>query len=949
VKQALGSTHVVQGSLDPAMRMFFGYSPQLQDDFEECLFHAKKRIAAALPPEKRADHAAFDDALIAHFIENVTFDESVEWRAAPQLAIIHFFKRDTLSYPAEFMSSPDDVHLFVQALYRALVCPLEHCGDARQYRVAGAWTCPCFTKTHCGTLSRALQARLSVLQVAAKVAHMNNRGSILNHIYTCIDAHSRLLCAIHRRIVAAKGHRAAIQPLCSDAEMLPLLAENPISLEWSFTADSLPDTSSLLSLAISYNSAANGSSNKKIFQSKYPYLSAENLERMEKLHKLIYKGLPTRCFNRQLWNAIRRCCVLYYPKLRATRIDHEFVVFFFRIVIGAVLGVYRTAQKLDSIDARVQVYSAVHSEIPISSILDILTVGNKWTLLYIMREYLREMVSRSSGVLEALRKVYNWDANIAFIDRITAIMREQVRMNLRSIPNYAPHGDWASCVFRGVDMRIQSLHNTSRGTQREKTIDYDLYAINKHNRDMCLKKYEADMALQGEFLGKEFLLKRPRPVMMKKAADGTMVRAVEKEETMRRVIATFSKSQFVPLDWLVCFGAKWSDVIAVRAALTSKMAGFVNIMTEMRKRDPDSFVIFLTFFRLCKEHQDYRVYRGDAFMHLQHAAALNRVHKVKLGGRIPRVYGKLYVCPSCKDFKRVSFFKPMRRGKSTGGASICRFSGRKCIVCGRKHKAASWRELQKVAEGKEKKRRKTAPAEKEPEAAVDPEMDEEAAMERCARFFYGQADDNFDPLNDIKMDVIDENEACDDADFLPATKPNVKKPSERVRMRSLARHIDMQHTLKECHDKELLELNMLGSIVTYERNALTLCFRCAKPMPLLQATHSGLMLICGECADKEEATAPAVKIKCEAFQCMNKTLPLSDAYIVQGYDDTNADPTLHRYRPVILCDSHHALSYIKSAERVLSVKYLLGALAKNYGTYGGPNGSFVPVVTEDEL
>ena len=929
----LGATTVVRATLDPATRLFFGTSPKLRNDFEECLFAIREDIASRHPG---ADADTLDDHLVEHFVENVEYDPDAVLRGEPTVALIHFFKAEDISYPTAHIRGIDDVHLFVYALYRTLLCPVERCGTVRHYRgVYGEWQCPCGGNA-CETLCRSLKARLSVLQVTAQIAHMNNRGIILNHVYAHIDAHSRLLCAINARISEIRDPRE-IRMMCTDARLAPLLAANPISLEWAFTAESVPDTSLALPMAMVYNLPANGASNKKLFQCKFPTTPAENIERMEKLHKLIYKGLPTRCYNRQLWNAIRRCCVTQNTKLRTAKIDHEFIVFFFKIIVAAVLGVYTTAQKLDDINSRVLVYSAIHSNIPIASVLDVPTLFNKLALLYITREYLCEMISRAPGVIEALRQAYNWDINISFISQIMATVRMQVRANLAKVTRYAPMGHWARVVFTGVDIRVQAPHNRSRCTQREKTVGYDVYAIVKNMLDMNLKKHVVAMESQGKYLGREFLMEPPHPVLTK-----------AREDAMRRVIQTFAKTAYVPLEWLVCFGAKWVDVCAVQSALFGKMAHLMKILRTMKETDPPSYALFFNFFVLCKEHRDYREYFCDAYMYMRHAAVLHQVHKVPVGGHIPQVLGKILVCPSCKDVKRMSFFAPIKR--NTDGTGIIRIDGEGEIVCGRKHKAAGWRELLKAASGGEKEKKDGDEEEEEGEDEDDeaiPDADGED-MGIFAQYFSGHLDYNFNPLLDIKMDVDAENALDDDDDFLPDTKTNIKVPSERVRRRKVARHIALQHTLRKCHSQKLHVIRAMGRIAVYQRTVYILCTRCLRPLPLLQALDAGLDKICIECHQKEREVAIS-KIRCEAGACQNKVLAPADVCKITAYDDSSANPDEHCLRQVTLCRAHASFQWVRTTDTVLCTSYLFPGLTAGWGTYKGPNNSYIPVVPEDEL
>jgi hypothetical protein len=308
----------------------------------------------------------------------------------------------------------------------------------------------------------------------------------------------------------------------------------------------------------------------------------------------------------------------------------------------------------------------------------------------------------------------------------------------------------------------------------------------------------------------------------------------------------------------------------------------------------------------------------------------------------------------------MSYFRPMKRQKCTGGAGIIRIDADGNIVCGRKHKAASWRELLKAAQGKARAEKSRQKKKDEEEAAAQAEEDADGQSEapgeddddldqmgKFAEYFNGKLDHMFNPMLDLQKDVDDDGEYQDD-DFLPDTKKSIKVPSERVRRRKVARHIAMQHTLRKCHNQKLHVINALGRIAVYQRSVIILCTHCLRPLPLLQAIDSNLDKICSECHNKEREVIMA-KVRCEALVCQNKVLQPADVCRLTVYDDLAADPEKHCFRTVTLCRAHASFQWIKAVGTVLCASYLFKGLSANWGTYKGPNNSYVPVIPEDEF
>jgi hypothetical protein len=839
------------------------------------------------------------------------------------------------------------------------------------------WQCPCGNDNLiCGSLCRALRTRLSLLQVTIAILKFNGQHRLVNHAYAHLDGHMPLLCAIKSFQTHLSAHsvkaKGFVEPelACSDKHMANLIEQAPIDIQWAFTEESIPDTSPLLLLSISYNNDTKGVSNKRIFQSKFPHLNNANIIRIHKLVNLIYKGLPNRCNNRQLWNFIQRCCVSTKPKKKLKtailgaeaaefaadddipdvyEIDSDLVELFCKLIIASVLGIYAgSKEKMDDITCRQNMYNLLHAPVPTRQILGVMNRENSVTLLYITKEYLRAMTDRSPGVLEGLKRGYDWAIYDRHVDEITCLIRATVQTNMRErLHTMTSLND----IFEGADMRITTIHNVSRRSQLEKTVNYDVHAIIKCLKDMNLKAYVAKNNDNGEFTGKEFMMENPHPVLSRDLTD-----------LMRKLIQTFPSHYWVPLDWLVCFGVSWRHVKLVRAALFKKMTVLKRLLERINVEEPQSYAIFYTFFRLCKEHRDYREYYADAHMYMCHARALNSYHGVGANRPIPRVLGKLQVCPTCGDFKRPSFFRPLKRNKNGGGIGIMRICLDGRMVCGRKIKRASWR-AKKTADRRQRQMRKTAakprrrrraPKRRRPRRRAEEEEDEDMELDlEDDDDEYGM-DEEFDPLREIEeefhpgqeIEGEEDGDSDDDEEFMfEEKKGGLTQPTERTKRRKTAKFIATQHVLNECQDTDTMTINTLGRVAEWQRQIMISCMKCVRTVTLLSATDLGDLKLCQDCYFKE-STCLRTRIKCEVPGCKRKLQTKADFRVFYVYDDM---VTPHVFREMVLCSIHNGFGWLKSAETVLPVSVILKGLSERWGTKNGPKGRYIEVPPFDKV
>jgi hypothetical protein len=657
--------------LDPSVARLFCSVRHLPSEFEE-------RRIAGIPV------AELVDAPLREW--HINFGHPTE-------AIVHFVKRLAIKSPDKVPSG------YMRSLCTVLVASVEACAGLRFVPKSGAannlptamsdddkewgpipgwvpldvdigrntWTPPCHTpdqgpeKRGCNPLCAALCVRFAVLMHAAEMAEEEGEWAILNNVYAHIDSHMPVLCAITNTL--EKGG-------CGQANLHHLLEQSEPSLAWAYTAENVPDLTSLMSLAITYNHTE--ASNKRVAQMKLPHLNAFNIDVILKLVNDLYKRVPHRCNNREYSKLAEKSC----------KTDGRMREFTSKIVIASLLGVYEKAHQKLPIDMRIMLYHLFYLPVPQTELLDMLNESNKITLLYVGKEHFREMSERLPGFLEAIGNVYDWNMYDLYTTRACDAIRRQVVINLGDTTT--PPRNLNDILFR-CDTRIHHLHEEYRTSQLESTANNDIRIITKCCEEMNLTRY--NRANREVTAGQEYLLPNPHPELGE--AEATL---------MRELVETFPAEKWIPMDWLVYFdGVDTSHVVAMKRAVFSKIPELMRTLDKLPER---TYAVFYNFFRLCREHSEHREFIGDAHMYLCHARALYNTHGIREGDEIPPVAGTIQVCPNCGDTKHPSFFERKFRNKGTAkGSGVMVMTGDGITVCARDSKPGDWRDIHRQIHG----------------------------------------------------------------------------------------------------------------------------------------------------------------------------------------------------------------------------------------------------------
>lgn len=450
-------------------------------------------------------------------------------------------------------------------------------------------------------------------------------------------------------------------PLCSGKNMEHFYSVGRPSLEYAYTVETIPDVTQLLPLALSFNNAP--MSNKRAARSKIPHLTAANIDIVLRLTNILFKLFPHRCNNRECYTQFLNACLN----------DSSMREFTIKIIVATLLGVYKESLTKMPVVHRIETYRLFYKPVSMHMLVAALMQHNKATLLYIGKEYFREMVQRVPGFLACLKDIYAWEISDSCTFSIAETIRRRAfaRMDegIRPLTGL-------SDLFEGTDAIIQPQHELTRPAQTEKTVGCNVETVVAFMRDINYRTYRPGAELI--FAGKEYLAPDPRPTIPKKQMDA-----------MRAVINTFPAESPIPFDWLVYFGVPADDIRAMKDAVFNKDPV---LKRTLRMLSPASYAIFYAFFCLRKEQLDYRVIPGDTYMYAMHINAIHDLFGIGVGAPISKVIGSVEVCPVCHDIKCASFQRKNAKHKnSRHGVAMLASDG--TTVCAKVPKKADWQEV----------------------------------------------------------------------------------------------------------------------------------------------------------------------------------------------------------------------------------------------------------------
>lgn len=601
-----------------------------------------------------------------------------EWKIKfghPTEALMNYFKTqgcfsaDAIHYLINYNSKtplPFDEarRRFLNDLATVLVCRVRESTNIIIPPGVNTWEPPCGQMSGCSPLCKALQARLGVLELCAKIAKNNGDAKIVNHVYAHIDSHMPLLCALSHDPTDLSGIKelAPYKHACQTGSFEYILDITEPDLAFAYTEDTIPDLSSLVPLAIAFNKTP--TSNKRFAQIKIPNLTPYNVWIVLLLTNVMYKSLPHRCNNRDFYSLVSGAC----EKDSSVR---ELVL---KIIIASLLGVYEKAKDKMPTKLRCVMYRFFYTAVPAMELINALNKHNNVTLLYMGKEFCREICERQPGILRALKRLYEWDIYDGYTTRINDLIRTRVWETLEAP---AKPVETFSDVFQDIDPVIQRIHEEYRKSQKENNVNYDVYEILKVCVDLNYRRYSAE----GEIImaGQEHLAPNPHPEIPQ-----------DRFELMKEIIETFPCNQYVTMDWLHAFGVPFDCIRAMKIAVFSKTPDLHRTLVNLPR---DIYAVFYNFFVAYRECMEYREYPCDVHMYYSHMRALHDYHHIHEGMEIPNVAGTIQVCPNCGDLKCVSFSERPAKNKNSKGNGVIMLTGDGTTVCAKTRKAADWREV----------------------------------------------------------------------------------------------------------------------------------------------------------------------------------------------------------------------------------------------------------------
>ena len=962
------------------LRVFLDTNRKFPHDLEECLQNMRAHTPGRNPKT--------DDEIVTYFLDEIPHDRWQERYGHPTISLIHFFKRPDILFPPNTFKSSIDTTYYVRMLFTVLLCPLTRCLHVDQFvfpHLYEQWMCPNWRRhSHnykCESLMSTLEAVISVLQLAIVVTRINNNSRAEKLAFAHLDAFMPLINGL--------GSYS-----CKNHMFIKCLQRYPVNLEWSMTEECVPDISPLITLSVVSHRMHGPTNDKKIVDCKMRVLNKAEIDLVNILIKIIYKGMPNRCHNRDLWNFMRAAVGFdtkkrprknaaatappktKHPNENASESNMCMMLFFLNIIVASLLGVYEFSKsKMTSVWNRAKVYRMLiiirelqmNDEVELRRSMKTICEGlfvsdNKLVLLSIFREYVSFLIEKTPGIFEAFKKVYNWKEHMNHVTMMSKIIRVDSEKTIGMLGNayYGVGGvGWFSQVLSGIDYKLPALYESSRNCQKEKTLNYNINAIVKLCENMNLMKY--NNADNGGKLGKEFELQNPHPQLDKELA-----------QTMSEVIATFSKNMLIPMDWLICFGVPKSDLIYLRTAVFQKSTQLMAYLGNMYTKRPEIYKIIYNFFKLSQKHKEYKEYNAPARMYMAHCVALNHYHEVL--GHIPPVLGKMQICPKCGDIKKPSFFRALKKNKNGGGLAIVRVCLDGRMVCGRKPKNASW--VSKRNNLITHKRHGDDDDEVEVDEEEDDDEDEEEEEEEQEEGYFddGEEDEEEEPEEDDEdNDEPEDSEMQDNkSEIIFATKKHVpaSNHSTYTTDRKNAKHVATQHVLNECQEAQTITINTLGKIAVWKQDEWIGCMRCVKPIPLLSAIDVMGEKICKDCFlckrienDKDPQVVKQEQLvqqlhpqnqqqcayRCEAGACSSRLRTLEDCCHLLIYDDMPVPPAKKQFRNMVLCPQHSKFNWFYDIKIVLHLSTVVKGFSEKWGTCNGPRGTFVQVPEYKDL
>lgn len=768
------------------------------------------------------------------------------------------------------------------------------------------WLPPCRRKGRCSSRGcAALANRFGLLLTAADIARACSSSSeIVNALYAHIDAHMRLLCVLH--------HKTRKSTVCDDAVYAAALQEAPVDIRGALTAETMPDISPLIVIALKNYGKGAKLLNNLIIDKLKNVAGGDDISLLTLLF-IVNKYIAPTFFtcSRQHHTIVLDAC----------KSSPELFDFVCKMVTASVLGLYPGAPHKAHLELRKRYYLLLHQpNARLQQLIDPADEDVCLLLTYMCKEYMVETVhTLLPGMRAVLETVAEWTASVSYQRQIMDRAREVLHSSLQQ-------QQWAETPSNGQLLceaahQILLLHSEYVAQKIEPTFDYDINIVMTKLWNLNYTRYHVTTAAEIDFnkvvTNIEPWLPNPNPTV-----------SPTLEMAMSEFIECLPRDAHVPIEWLVLLGLDSAKLHRVRCALFERPADFVNSMQlhpsayGSRRNNSgsnpapdgltlDEYAILYTFFALVHRRGLTVERASDVLMYFHNINSALFMYNVKEDESIPVTTGTILVCDNCGDIKNQSNYSPRVRNKNRRGIGKVMLDIDCNVLCARRINKTNWR-LEIMNESRPPAAHKNDASDDEPEL--------------------GCSDD--DNNNNIG------NDAALRIDFFNAD-------TKLKTYRKMAKTIATYKIVHDCKSTILRKLCVLGRPVVYNNITYICCFKCVRVIQLSSALTIDYRLMCKDCHEELHETDVEKTHRCE--YCLQPVNPESNRALLL-FDDcpdndqvTVVDNTLienavkcaytqkNVFKTVYFCTSHGTLEWVNTYNVVRLTTVIFG-LSKGWDT-----------------
>jgi hypothetical protein len=515
-------------------------------------------------------------------------------------------------------------------------------------------------------IGNAIIFKLSVLNFCMKAA-LTITTSEVPHVLRCImavvDSHlvlvnaARFVPTVFTSSRSLPGECMLPFSFCMQQGLVP-------DVRFSFTPDDIPDLCILLPTALMFSN--NKICNKMIIKNRHPEVMQSGLDVLYLLASILYRLMP---HDYNLKTPTKIIKLLWHANPKAAG---ELVL---KIIIAFLMDTYTNPQTEGAINfpfvVRRNIYLLFSQAVPAAEMEAILADENQIVVLYIFRAYYCELLSRTPGLHTIITKLQCWKAYDTYTKEGISILRKSAKSSQLQPARLID-------FFETARAPIAIMHEEFRKLQHSNKLKYNIRQIYGICTARNYNSYERDEDLISRTRpGNEYMLPNPHPP--------------DPGETFKQCV--YALHTFQPrLDWFQCFGASAREVTMLHEAVFRNKPCMENTLNAITER---TYQLFFWFCKHMLQKNIYREFRGDSYLHLCHANALQYKFP-STTNHIPAVAGNVQACDNCKSIKQASFYHADRNGDAKG-FMLLTAEGK--ILCANRPLAPSWRELYRADNG----------------------------------------------------------------------------------------------------------------------------------------------------------------------------------------------------------------------------------------------------------